>query len=141
MIHWREKIGIICLASFALIAGFRAIQSYKPTAWVQKIQKTGRIPVDSITRLETQFQCLNAILGPNQEAGFLTSVDASQHQEYYLLAQYFLAPSLIKDTTEAEFIVAYLPEQDARENFQAQGLSVTLDCGHGFFLLERSQAP
>jgi hypothetical protein len=138
MMRWREKLGLICLVGLALINCIRVLQSDKPVTWLQKVQKTNKIPTDPITRLEAQLQCLRAVLRPDQEIGYLSSLEAGPGAEYRLWFQYSLAPTLVADTPAGEPVGAYIPDRAALPSIQTKGLEVSLDCGNGIYLLKRN---
>jgi hypothetical protein len=58
--------------------------------------------------------------------------------EYYL-AQYFLAPRVIEESTEHPLVIANFHTQQSPELYQSRGLELAQDFGNGLLLLRRTK--
>ncbi len=72
--------------------------------------------------------------------GYLSDLDPNlpvATAEYYL-AQYFLAPVVVANSTAAPHVLANLHRAPAPGFFESRGLAVEKDLGNGLYLLRKA---
>lgn len=136
----RTRLGLALVLLYALVSG---------AAWVKLAAgATGRSAPDEISTYERRFQELRAALPARGVVGYLghpdpaggtpAERDASSllHFKRYLLAQYALAPVVLIESTEPDFVVGNFDPGTAPST--PTGFRIERDFGNGLVLLRRT---
>ncbi len=135
----RTRVGVALVLLYALVSG---------AAWVKQAA-AGRSGPDEISTYERRFQELRAALPAHGVVGYLghpdppsrtgAERDASSllHFKRYLLAQYALAPVVLIESTEPDFVVGNFDPGPAPST--PVGFRIARDFGDGLVLYRRSR--
>jgi hypothetical protein len=134
----RTRLGLALVLLYALASG---------AAWL-KLAATGRSTPDEISTYERRFQEVRAALPARGVVGYLGRTDpaggtpaerdASSLLDFrrYLLAQYALAPLVLIESTEPDFVVGNFDRGMAPST--PPGFRIERDFGNGLVLFRRS---
>jgi hypothetical protein len=136
----RTRLGLALVLLYALVSG---------AAWVKlAANATGRSVPDEISTYERRFQELRAELPARGVVGYLGRTDPAGRTptereasslldfKHYLLAQYALAPVVLIESTEPDFVVGnFVP---GRAPSTPAGFRIERDFGNGLVLFRRS---
>ena len=136
----RTRLGLALVLLYALASG---------AAWLKlAASATGRSAPDEISTYDRRFQAVRAALPVRGVVGYLGRTDAaggtSAEREAsslldfkrYLLAQYALAPVVLIESTEPDFVVGNFDPERAPST--PLGFRVERDFGNGLVLFRRS---
>jgi hypothetical protein len=88
-----------------------------------------------------RFAPLAVVIPKDGVIGYLSDLDPSlpaATAEYYL-AEYFLAPAVLENSTRPALVIANLHRPPAGGYFESQGFRIDRDFGSGLYLLRRVQ--
>ena len=105
----REKVGILVVAGLALLALYNTLRYQDAGEILSRAQRSGQWMSYSLIRFEEQWDCLRDDLEPDAVVGFVTPLPPEIATEYYLLAQYTLAPVLVENSAQHGLVLGYAP--------------------------------
>jgi hypothetical protein len=136
----RTRIALALVLLYALTSG---------AAWLKlATSTTGRSAPDEISTYERRFQEVRAALPARGVVGYLGRTDSAGRTpaereasslldfKHYLLAQYALAPVVLIESTEPDFVVGNFDSETARST--PAGFRIERDFGNGLVLFRRS---
>jgi hypothetical protein len=136
----RARLGLALVLLYALASG---------AAWLKlAASTTGRSAPDEISTYERRFQGVRAALPARGVVGYLGRTDpagrtpaereASSLLDFkrYLLAQYALAPVVLIESTEPDFVIGNFDRGKAPST--PAGFRIERDFGNGLVLFRRS---
>jgi hypothetical protein len=136
----RTRLGLALVLLYALASG---------AAWLRlAASTTGRSAPDEISTYERRFQGVRAALPARGVVGYLGRTDTAGRTpaerdasslldfKHYLLAQYALAPVVLIESTEPDFVVGNFDR--GRAPSTPAGFRIERDFGHGLVLFRRS---
>jgi hypothetical protein len=136
----RTRLGLALVLLYALASG---------AAWLRlAASTTGRSAPDEISTYERRFQEVRAALPARGVVGYLGRTDTAGRTpaerdasslldfKHYLLAQYALAPVVLIESTEPDFVVGNF--DGGRAPSTPAGFRIERDFGNGLVLFRRS---
>jgi hypothetical protein len=136
----RTRIALALVLLYALASG---------AAWLKlAASTTGRSAPDEISTYERRFQEVRAALPARGVVGYLGRTDPAGRTpaergasslldfKHYLLAQYALAPVVLIESTEPDFVVGNF--EPGRAPSTPAGFRIDRDFGNGLVLFRRS---
>ena len=136
----RTRLGLAVVLLYALASG---------AAWLKlAASAAGRSTPDEISNYERRFQGVRAALPARGVVGYLGRTDSAGHTpaereasslrdfKRYLLAQYALAPVVLIESTEPDFVLGNF--DSARPASTPGGFRIERDFGNGLVVFRRS---
>jgi hypothetical protein len=136
----RTRLGLALVLFYALVSG---------AAWLKlAASATGRAAPDEISTYERRFQEVRAALPAQGVVGYLGRTDTAGRSpaeretsslrdfKHYLLAQYSLAPVVLIESTEPDFVLGNFDPE--RTPSTPAGFRIERDFGSGLVLFRRS---
>ena len=102
-------MGILVVAGLALLALYNTLRYQDAGEILSRAQRSGQWMSYSLIRFEEQWDCLRDHLEPDAVVGFVTPLPPEIATEYYLLAQYTLAPVLVENSAQHGLVLGYAP--------------------------------
>jgi len=102
-------VGILVVAGLALLALYNTLRYQDAGEILSRAQRSGQWMSYSLIRFEEQWDCLRDDLEPDAVVGFVTPLPPEIATEYYLLAQYTLAPVLVENSAQHGLVLGYAP--------------------------------
>lgn len=135
----RERLGTLFVFGVAIFAIVSALYHLHTIEYVRRAYQNGNWLNLSVYRYHDKLLCLEGDLASYQTVGFIAQLNHTQNIEYYQLAQYFLAPTLVDFSTEHPFVIGYAPNPGDLESILIANpeLQVINDCGNGIILFAR----
>jgi hypothetical protein len=134
----REKAGIVAVVALALLALYNTLRYQDAGEILSRAQRSGRWMGYSLIRFEVQWDCLREDLEPHALVGFVTPLPPEIATEYYLLAQYTLAPVLVENSAQHALVLGYAPDPGDLDTLLSAhpNLRVRKNCQNGVILFE-----
>ena len=135
----RARLGLALVLLYALASG---------AAWLKLAASIGRSAPDEISTYERRFQGVRAALPARGVVGYFGRTDSAGRTpaereasslldfKRYLLAQYALAPVVLIESTEPDFVVGNF--DPGRSPSTPAGFRIERDFGNGLVLFRRS---
>jgi hypothetical protein len=134
----REKAGIVAVVALALLALYNTLRYQDAGEILSRAQRSGQWMSYSLIRFEEEWDCLRDDLEPHTPVGFVTPLPPEIATEYYLLAQYALAPVLVENSAQHGLVLGYAPDPGDLDALLSAhpNLRVLKDCQNGAILFE-----
>jgi hypothetical protein len=134
MIRLRDKIGLLAAMVFLAIIFYGTFQYYPPGQFFKQIGKPLNQHPDG--KYLQQLSCIQPELDARQVVGFFTAYREDDHDRFFRLTQYGLAPVIVDDSLDHRLVVGYFPGSNEWQNSE-YSLALVKKCPSGLFLLEK----
>lgn len=123
----RAKAGILVLAIFPLVSNLLALKSSEELFFQQNFSGGKYVSADKITLYEKQHEALKKILPPHSVVGYIPT-----GKESSLILQYTLAPVVVIDAPDREFVISdSYDKADVKKFYPDSRLILFKDFGNG----------